>query len=143
MESASGQRVTGQAVHAEGRGTTIQVTGGTYRGGIERVRVEGREELTCAENARDEFILRLLQGDVRLRDITRPFIDLVWFPSSDFTRQTRPRHIVPSSLAFTDLNDSQREVSAAMISETEPLPAGPSPSTSFAETAVALGSTDT
>ena len=121
MESVSGQRIVGQALRAEGRGTTIKITAGTYREGIERVRIEGREELTCAENTRDEFILRILQGDVRLRDITRPFIDLVWFPSADFTRQTRPRHPVPSSLAFSELNDSQREVSAAMISETEPL----------------------
>lgn len=119
MQTAAGQRIVGQAVHAEGKTTTIHITQGTYRGGIESVRVEGREGLTCSEHARDEFILRLLQGEVSMQG--HRFIDLLWFPPADFTRQTRPEHIAPSSSAFENLNESQREVSAAMISDDEPL----------------------
>lgn len=117
METTSGQRIVGQAVGSEGRKTTIQITQGTYHGDIQRVRVEGREESTCSENSRDEFILRLLQGKICIRD--SQFINSMWFPPTNFSRQTRPNHTIPSSNAFSKLNNSQKQVSAAMISNTE------------------------
>ena len=120
METSEGRQLIGQAIHANGKTTRVQVTSGNFRGDIERVRVEGREELTCAESARDEFLLRLLQGEISLRG--SQFIDLLWFPSADQgKRQPRPLYNVPSYTAFAKLNDSQKSVAAAMIAENEPL----------------------
>ena len=119
MQDSDGRSIVGQAIGADGKRTTIKVVQGNYRGGIERIRVEGREELTCAENARDQFLLRLLHGEITLEQ--SPFIDLLWFRTQVLTRQSRPSHSVPSALAFVKLNDSQKQVAAAMISTTEDL----------------------
>ncbi len=126
MENAFGQRVVGRAVKADGKQTTIHLLKGNFHGGIERVSVQGREESTCAENGRDEFILRLLrresylQGEETSRQGQR-FINLLWFPMYEPIRISRPQHTPPRDAAFMDLNDSQRQVAAAMISITEPL----------------------
>ena len=69
--------MVGQAVFAEGKTTKIQLMQGQYRNDITRVIVHGREELTCAENARDGFVLRMLQGKITMSN--RTLIDLVWF----------------------------------------------------------------
>ena len=116
METEAGHRIVGQATNAEGKKSRITVTHGTYKGGNKSIRVEGREELTCAERARDEFFLRLLQGSVSLGG--RRFIDLVWFPSQTQTLQKRVAHST-SIVTFPGLNDSQRQVATAMISTTD------------------------
>ena len=118
FETAEGRRVIGQAVGAEGKTTTVKVIQGNYRGGIERIHVEGKEELTCAETARDEFLLRLLLGEVSLYN--RSFIEMVWFPKQG-NKLGRFQHSAPFSEAFAKLNKSQKEVAAAMISTTESL----------------------
>lgn len=120
METSEGRRLVGQAVHASGKTTKVQLTSGGFANNIERIRVEGREELTCAENARDEFLLRLLQGEISLRSSV--FIDMLWFPSAQhLTRQSRPAHDISLSRAFVELNDSQKLVATAMVSQKEPL----------------------
>lgn len=119
METEGGRQVIGRAVRAAGKETTIKLTHGKFQGGIKRIRVEGREQSTCAEIARDEFLLRLLQANVSLYG--RLFIQLLWFPPPNFAKTNQPKHIAPTSDAFSKLNDSQREVAAAMISLTEPL----------------------
>lgn len=93
---------------------------GSYRDDVARITVHGREEATCAENAQDEFVLRVLRGEVQM--IGRTFIDLVWFPSANTPRVDRPVYLAPPKTeAFSSLNASQRQVSAAMISPTEPI----------------------
>lgn len=119
METKDGQQLIGQAVHAEGKQTTVRVMQGRYHGGIERIHVEGREESTFAETARDIFLLRLLRAEISLCD--RLFIQLLWFPPPDLTRENQPQHIELTFAAFSRLNDAQRKVTAAMISSTEPL----------------------
>jgi hypothetical protein len=94
---------------------------GQYHGGkIARVVVHGREEFTFAENAREEFVLRLLQGATNLKDSV--FLDLVWFPSPNVPLASRPPHILaPRTEEFSRLNRSQQGVGAAMISPTQPI----------------------
>ena len=81
--------------------------------------MEGREELTCAESAQNEFHLRLLQGEISLEDC--PFIDLLWFPSGEEITKVRSVYAAPSSASFSTLNNSQKQVVAAMISPEEGL----------------------
>lgn len=118
IHTDGGKRMVGQAVSAEGKTTKIQLTQGQYRNDITRVVVHGREELTCAENARDEFVLRLLQGKTTMSN--RTLIDLIWFPPETPTPVERSRQTPPTN-AFSKLNDSQREVAAAMISDSQPI----------------------
>ena len=107
----------GQAIGVKDRTTQVAVTQGKYTGSAERIRVEGREELTYAEKARDEFFLRLLQGLASLDEC--PFVRLLWFPPQAQTPLPRTRHIVPDTAAFSALNDSQQQVAAAMVSTTK------------------------
>ncbi len=109
----------GQATSANGKTTKIQLIQGQYRSDITRVTVHGREELTCEENARDEYVLRILQGDIKL--IGRPLVDLVWFPSADSLSRKLQHLSPPSNTAFSKLNESQKEVAAAMISPLQPI----------------------
>ena len=84
LETTHGHTITGHAVHAEGKRTGVVVPGGNgcIRGGeilIERIRTVGREEPTLAERARDEFILRLLRGELPSL-VQSPFVRALWFP---------------------------------------------------------------
>ncbi len=92
---------------------------GRYQGDIQRVSVEGREEMTCAEKACDAFILRVLRKEINLH--SRPLINILWFPPPILAQIPRHKHISPVSPAFSRLNTSQRQVAAAMISTTEPV----------------------
>ncbi len=126
METSRGHRLVGQAVMADGKQTQIQLLKGKFHGNIKRISVLGREELTCAELARDEFILRLLRKEVSLPvhaiNVRGPqFIEMLWFPKKKTPQRCTLSHVSPLSTAFMDLNDSQRQVVAAMISTTEPL----------------------
>lgn len=113
-------KLIGQATSATGRQTSIQLTEGRYRSDITRVTVHGREELTVSESARDEFVLRILQGTIDLTDSL--FIDRLWFPQGVATRADRLTHSPPpSTAAFVRLNQSQKEVAAAMLSPLQPI----------------------
>ncbi|PSR72688.1 hypothetical protein PHLCEN_2v11383 [Hermanssonia centrifuga] len=117
LEDSHGGRVVCQAVTAVGKRTTVVPSKGRYQDGIQRVSVEGREEMTCAEKACDAFILRVLRKEINLHD--RPLINTLWFPPPTLAKTPRPKHISPVSPAFCRLNTSQRQVAAAMISTTE------------------------
>ncbi|KAH9856811.1 hypothetical protein C2E23DRAFT_721458 [Lenzites betulinus] len=118
METAQGRSIVGHAVRAEGKDTGVKITGGNFRGGIERIRVIGREELTNSELAREEFILMLLQGLLPSL-VESPYIRLVWFPTSHM--YPRKHSVRPVDDRFQTLNASQKQVVAAMIAEDEPL----------------------
>ncbi|THG92920.1 hypothetical protein EW026_g8158 [Hermanssonia centrifuga] len=129
METFRGHRLVGQAIKADGKQTHIQLLKGKFHGNIKRISVLGREELTCAEMARDEFILQLLRREISLLSLPmhvtnvpgQQFIEMLWFPRKKSPQGSRLSHVSPLSTAFMDLNDSQRQVAAAMISHTEPL----------------------
>lgn len=93
---------------ARGKKTTLSLEG-KPKTDILKVRVVGREEATSAENARDMFLMRLLQGTAALG--RSQFIRLLWFPRHDTPRS------VPSVQCFFDkLNPSQNRVANAMVS---------------------------
>ena len=144
LETTHGHTITGHAVHAEGRRTGVVVPGGNglIRGEIERIRTVGREEPTLAERARDEFILRLLRGELPSL-VQSPFVRALWFPEGPAAGRGRGRgrggagmgregsdggdrdggsdSEYEGSLSFAGLNATQREVVRAMWSDGEPL----------------------
>lgn len=100
----------GSACHAEGRSTTVRTFHNIGSKSIKSVRVIGKEELTLAERARDDFVLSLLQG------VSDPheseFIDMVWFPKQYMLPSKRDK-IVDAPRIGT-MNDSQSNVVHAM-----------------------------
>ncbi|OSC98823.1 P-loop containing nucleoside triphosphate hydrolase protein [Trametes coccinea BRFM310] len=122
METEHGHSIIGHAVRADGKKTGVKVTGGNFRGDIARIRVVGREELTNSEIARDEFLLRLLQGVVPSL-VESQFNRMLWFPAERV--QGKAKTSSPVRLRIVNpngkLNDSQAQVVAAMRSLEEPL----------------------
>ncbi len=121
METTHGQSVVGKAVSVYGKQTGVKVVGGSFRGGgIERIRVVGREESTNSEVARDEFILQLLQGSISSLTESQ-FVEMLWFSSN--TPQQPYFSTAPYAYydSFSKLNPSQKEVVGAMWSPYEPL----------------------
>ncbi|KAI0343425.1 P-loop containing nucleoside triphosphate hydrolase protein [Trametopsis cervina] len=114
---ADGTEIRSQVKGASGKRTMLRVIEGQSRGGFTRATVHGREELTTAENARDSFALRVMQGFILPQD--RRFINLIWFPSQ--TRMPARNGGPSESWEFEKLNDSQRQVASAMLSTSEPL----------------------
>ncbi|KAH9921368.1 P-loop containing nucleoside triphosphate hydrolase protein [Amylocystis lapponica] len=119
MQTAHGRSIVGRAVRSEGRQTTIHVVQGTFRGGIESVRVVGREASTLAEKAREEFLLLLLRGEKDLGRST--FIQMIWFPARSVPSRLVRMKIARPSENFPSLNPSQGEVADAMINDTSRL----------------------
>ncbi|KAH9921366.1 P-loop containing nucleoside triphosphate hydrolase protein [Amylocystis lapponica] len=118
METDDGKIVVGRPVGTNGRQTRIQVFKGTFRGGIKRVHVVGREESTLAERAREKFLFLLLCGEKDLSDSM--FIQTIWFPVRSVPRRALNKKARPSK-NFPSLNPSQGEVADAMISNTSRL----------------------
>ncbi|OJT07637.1 ATP-dependent helicase upf1 [Trametes pubescens] len=104
----NGGEVQAYTDRVRGKKTTL-----TYKGklptDIRSVRVVGREDATSAENARDMFIVRLLQGAAALDH--SPFVCLLWFPRSSI-----PRSVHTPQYDFETLNPSQIRVANAMVS---------------------------
>ncbi|OJT11526.1 ATP-dependent helicase upf1 [Trametes pubescens] len=118
IETEQGHSIVGNAVRADGKKTTVKIAGGNFRGNIKGVCVEGREELTSSELARDDFILRLLQGFLPSL-VESPYIRMLWFATEKSPRHG-PTTIPPLPKTFK-LNRSQEQVVGAMQAETEPL----------------------
>ncbi|PCH35505.1 hypothetical protein WOLCODRAFT_145835 [Wolfiporia cocos MD-104 SS10] len=115
MDTIDGETLYGKADAAEGKNTTVTVLSGEAHKDIENIRIVGREKLTNAERARDEFILRLLRGEIPLEG--PDFTDMIWFPAF-VSAQTNHQDAAPTfmALAHLGLNSSQTEVAHAMIS---------------------------
>ncbi|KZT04827.1 P-loop containing nucleoside triphosphate hydrolase protein [Laetiporus sulphureus 93-53] len=114
IRDKSGRTIYGRATNASGKTTHIEISRGTYRGEVESIHVVGREEPTNAERARDEFILRLLRGQVYLDS---RFIDVFWFPGPSIMADVRLANTSASNshLEHVQLNESQRTVTNAMV----------------------------
>ncbi|KAI0820970.1 hypothetical protein BC629DRAFT_413785 [Irpex lacteus] len=123
LRTESGPSLFGRAIATRGRSTSIGLSRGRYpsdTGSIIGVTVHGREELTVSERAQNEFVLRILQGTIELTG--RLFIELIWFPQGDATLADRPPHPPPlDTETFSELNQSQKEVVAAMLSPSQPI----------------------
>ncbi|KAH9888514.1 hypothetical protein C8Q73DRAFT_655707 [Cubamyces lactineus] len=121
MENEHGHSVIGRAVRSEGKQTGIKVTSGSVRvGAIARIRVVGREELTHSELARDQFLLHLLQGIHHSLDQS-PYINMFWFETEKMRPKMSHTLAVKGMVTWFPLNESQKEVVAAMRSDNEPL----------------------
>lgn len=81
--------------------------------------MEGREELTSAELARDEFVLLLMQG-VFPSLVESPYIRMLWF-STEKSPRYEPTAIPPFDPIVFKLNQSQKRVVGAMQAENDPL----------------------
>jgi regulator of nonsense transcripts 1 len=113
MTDVHGREFMGRAIHAEGKETTIRAQSATTSGTFQRVRVVGREDLTNSERARNEFVLLVLRGERTLAE--SPFVRYIWFPSED-ELQRSPVESTSHNIS-EEMNDSQRKVIAAMVSE--------------------------
>jgi regulator of nonsense transcripts 1 len=116
MTNKSGQEFIGRADGAKGRTTDIKFKGTALTGELAMVRVVGKEELTNAEKARDEFILLALRGELQVTDAR--FLRLLWFSESE---QREEALHVPSTLQTVTtrvpgLNASQTRTLEKMIS---------------------------
>ena len=121
MENEHGHCAIGRAVHSQGKQTGIKVTSGNVRAGaIARIRVIGREELTHSELARDQFLLHLLQGIHRSLDQS-PYINMLWFDTEQMRPKMSHASAVKRMATRFPLNESQKEVVAAMRSDNESL----------------------
>ncbi|KAF7358641.1 Nucleoside triphosphate hydrolase protein [Mycena sanguinolenta] len=115
MRNTSGKEFTGRAEGVKGRITDIKFHRAALTGELAAVRVVGKEELTNAEKARDEFILFALRGELQVTDAL--FVRLLWFCEPG----NRKKEPVPSTLRTTatrvsGLNESQTRTLAKMTS---------------------------
>ncbi|KAJ6468829.1 hypothetical protein C8R45DRAFT_938019 [Mycena sanguinolenta] len=116
MTNEAGQEFIGRADGAKGRMTDIKFNGTVLTGELAAVRVVGKEELTNAEKARDEFILLALCSELQVTDAR--FLRLLWFSESE---QREDALHVPSTLQtittrVPGLNASQRRTLEKMVS---------------------------
>lgn len=97
---------------------SVTVQNAAYRN-LERARLIRRKRAN-AERARDEFIHRLLRGEVFLED--SELIQLLWFPTPAILSALGTKQRLSSSVfSHLGLNPSQEQVANAMISGTGPL----------------------
>lgn len=83
---------------------------------VTKVRVIGREELTSAETARENLILRIMQGEQAMVSPDLPFISLVWFPRRNKSHPVRIKGAkLRSGRNSQLLNQSQSNVIEAML----------------------------
>jgi len=98
---------------------TSAVTTQRLTDSVSHIRVVGREDLTCAEKARYQFLGSSLTGSHR-----RPapfFVNAIWFPKGSKGHSGRQdAKLEPSfgnaSQLLERLNESQRKVATAMLS---------------------------
>ncbi|KAH9925859.1 P-loop containing nucleoside triphosphate hydrolase protein, partial [Epithele typhae] len=118
-------KVTGKAMGADGRTTNVKLMEGRVRGAIRSVRVEGREDPTTADRARDTLVRRALQDqDLSIADAL--FVKLLWFPDQHVLsngQMGRQPHVgvLLDEDGKKPLNPSQKKVVAAMLDTAEPM----------------------
>ena len=116
--------VKARAYGVQGRRTDLTVLHGSLNTKIESVRVVGRTEPALTERARDEFLLRVLQGatPVDLSPFVRK-IFLVQGKQKGPSRNAKMKALkkVEDEPAFSRLNASQRQVASAMVGDVESL----------------------
>jgi hypothetical protein len=109
--------VVGRPGHAKGRTTELLSLQGQLVGTVQSIHVIGREELTMAERARDEYILLILMGERKTQ--TSPFVRAIWFPAIPRIRQ--PERQPQRLMLRPSLNSSQSRVVDAIADPSIPL----------------------
>ena len=118
IDTPHGQ-VIGVTAGAQGKRTTISSYKGNFTGIAHRVRVVGREELTLAERARDEFVLLVLRGERWPRHSL--FVRLFWFPGVEELELLRRSKSGRVTSWQPRMNESQNKVVNAIIDASLPL----------------------
>lgn len=114
-----GNTVEGRATSVHGKQTDVTITRGSItRGQVTRIRVVGREDATPADNARNQFILNILQGTISIDG--NDFIRRIYFPTNEdkaiFQYYRQPPQHAYSSLVDATLNSAQSCVAQALLS---------------------------
>lgn len=113
----NGDVVTARPKRTNGR-HTLAITAQGLTDSVSHIQVMGREDRTCAEKARYQFLESLATS--RRRPVPF-FVNAIWFPkylkgrSGRQDAETGPSFGNASQL-LERLNDSQREVATAMLS---------------------------
>ncbi|KAI0800454.1 P-loop containing nucleoside triphosphate hydrolase protein [Fomes fomentarius] len=116
----NGGKIRAHAVSSKGKSTGLRVFQGKFQGKVKNVSIVGREEATLTECARDEFLLRVLQGAVRLD--ASPYVRMLWYPEGKKAGKKSKGAKVPVGVPLImTLNPSQKRVVAAMLADDEPL----------------------
>lgn len=117
FETTNNEKIVGYATKVVGKKTTLRTWKTQYRGTISRVSIIGRNDLTMAERARNEFILRVLRGETAL---SSPMI-LALFFNQQFP--TSAPLIVQNTIPnqFKTLNPSQQKVLRSMMTLADPI----------------------
>ncbi|KAL5498110.1 hypothetical protein ACEPAH_2240 [Sanghuangporus vaninii] len=122
LTDVNGREYCGKAKGVEGKRTFIKQGGIMSNVSIEKVRVEGREESTNHERARDAFLLGVLQGVRILSDPSYPFIGFLWFPVLRRLNVGRINNArIRIGQADRPLNQSQANVVEAIINPHRPI----------------------
>ncbi|KAJ7079450.1 P-loop containing nucleoside triphosphate hydrolase protein [Mycena belliarum] len=120
MTDISGREYTGRADGVNGRVTDIKFDGGrSLVGNLAAVRVVGKEEFTNAERARDELILLMLRGELKITDAR--FVSLLWFPQPTDAQELSPPGSVQPFNVSSFLNVSQNQALERMTSFARPI----------------------
>jgi hypothetical protein len=118
MTMSDGSEISGCAIKAWGKKTTITIDSGHFDGTVTAVRVMGRPDATHPELARRVFVSSLLSVDLKKRPLREcPFIQMMWFPSEPNPVQPGDKEdsaMIPPITSI--LNQSQVQVVNAMIS---------------------------
>jgi hypothetical protein len=115
IKTDRGQMV-GRVGGVKGRTTELMSLRGRLDGAVKSIQVVGREDLTVAERARDEYILLLLMNQRCFR--TSAFVRTVWFPTAPPSPSGPPQHPITQR---PSLNPSQSQVVDAMMNPIIPL----------------------
>ncbi|KAF8517303.1 P-loop containing nucleoside triphosphate hydrolase protein [Hysterangium stoloniferum] len=111
ITNSKGSKFGGKVTRAEGKTASITVGEKRPIGGIEKIKVIGKEAPTNAENARNNFVLDVLTGESHLS--STPFIRILWFDA--IPAPSTPRTDIPSG----KLNESQHKVLCAMTGDAQ------------------------
>ena len=98
--------VAGRARRVQGRSAQVSVNG-PVNGEIVSVNTIGKGDMTCAEIARQEIILDVLQGQTSL--LSQPFFQRIWLPHGPMSWPKQDDKILEPSIYFPGraLNISQ------------------------------------
>jgi regulator of nonsense transcripts 1 len=122
IETLNGKKrstITGRAERIDGKQAHISVKGTKNASGkILSVTTIGKEDLTAAESAREDVVLKALQGTITLTE--HPFFCSIWAPSLNI--RWAPLHASTSSSVYYpngQLNPSQYEAVERIISQSD------------------------
>ncbi|TDL27109.1 hypothetical protein BD410DRAFT_879572 [Rickenella mellea] len=117
LTDADGMQHVGRARGVNGRTTHVTTRSRVSTDEVKNIYVIGKEESTCAELARDEFLLLVMQGLRRL--FSSPFVRYLWSPA-ECSRRFSGENVTHAHI-IDNLNQSQSNVVDAMTATDDPV----------------------